>query len=74
MVRVDFEVLKEAGEIKDSKEFESLDEALSAYKDLYQALFNASEVLYGEEGEAFEFDMHITAFPPYVITAKIFLK
>jgi len=73
MVNVDFEVLKEAGEIRDSKVFEGLDEALSAYKDLHQALDLATEVLYGEEGEAFEFDLHITTFPPYVITAKIFL-
>lgn len=73
MVNVDFEVLKEAGEIRDRKVFESLDEALSAYRDLHQALDVASEVLYGEEGEAFAYDMNITVRPPYEITAKIFL-
>lgn len=73
MVSVDFEVLKEAGEIRDTKMFESLDEALSSYRDLYHALAHASEVIYGDQGEAFEFDLHITINPPYTITAKIFL-
>ena len=67
------DVLKEVGEISKVKVYEGLDEALSAYRGLHQALEVASEVLYGDEGEAFSYDLHITVIPPYQITAKIFL-
>lgn len=73
MTEVDFEVLKDEGRLMDEVSFEDLDEALSTYKNMHEALTLASEVLYGEEGESFAFDLHITSSVPYIITSQIYL-
>lgn len=72
-VSVDFDVLIEKGKIQKEMSFDDLDEALAAYKEVYEGLSTAREVIFGNEGEGFDFRVHITSHAPYVITIKIYL-
>jgi hypothetical protein len=73
MTSLDLDLLVEKGEIFEEKLFDDLDEALAAYKDLYERLSVGAEVICGADGESFDFRLGITATPPYIITAQIYL-
>lgn len=73
LLEVDFGLLQKEGEFNDEIVIESLDEALSAYRDMHEALTIASEMPYYEDWKPFDFRLHITTHPPYKITTQIFL-
>ncbi len=71
MVDVNFDRLKEEGFVIRKYIYTDLDEALLAYKELHESLIVAEQVLHGEEGESFTFNMQITSTSPYTITTQI---
>lgn len=73
MANLDLDLLIENGEITDEVSFEDLDEALRAYRDLYEALSRSAEMVRNTEGEAFDFNLAITSYPPYIITTQIYI-
>lgn len=68
---IDFDLLKDEGLIIKRITYEDLDEALSAYKAIYEGLSATSEVYLSDEGNSFAFSLHITPTSPYTITTQI---
>ena len=73
LLEVDFQTLNSEGEYHKAINFDDLDEALDAYKRLYEVLSVASEVPYYDNWRPFAFDLHITTAAPYIITTQIYL-
>jgi len=72
-INIDFDSLLKEGTVEKIFTFECLDESLKAYKDMHKYLTLAREVVFGEAGETFAFTLHITVYPPYIITLLIYI-
>jgi len=72
-MNVDFDVLQEHGRIVKTRTYEDVDKALRAYRELYESLSINKEVIFGREGESFDFKLGISISSPYIITVQIYL-
>ena len=72
LLEVDFDILNSEGGYSREISFDDLDDALEAYKRLYEVLSVASEVPYFDNWRPFSFSLHITTAKPYIITTEIY--